>query len=569
MRRKKFFLSFIATIMVIMVTITGCGKKDEEPVSTTSELPTTTDLQSGVIDNRQNKVASFSESEFSTEGFLYTSGQTAEYYVFVTNNSQATVSVNGNATAQDNSGNTMGLSSASIDVLGPNETSVMEFSFRDIDTPKSVDYSLSYEVSKYYKPVISNLTISQHLNENNVTLLVKNNGEYTAGFVQAYVLFCDASGNVVDRKWTYVTNNSSCINPGETIAVQFDCSDTYNSVIVGLKGRSDGNSADTTKQADASVLVTKELKYDSGFNTIYYIPAYNTSDTALSVWANAIAKDSANNVIGASSMSIEVLGPKETSIGQFSFHNIGEVDHIEYTLNASVASYFCPVVKHLEVEPSLYNNNLMVSITNHGSVAAEFVQAYALIENQDGEVIGSEWTYIIDGNSQIAPGATESEQFNIKQPFDHIDIYLVARGEGSNNTAEFECNDIMRVTKDGTAQISIDYEQYNSAPIKQSTTESEPEETKSPSTPVGLRNEFKAAMDAYESFFDEYCEFMEAYKENPTNLSLLSNYADMLVKLDDVQKKFDAWKDSDLNSVEMKYYLEVSARIEKKLLDLV
>lgn len=149
-----------------------------------------------------------------------------------------------------------------------------------------------------------------------------------------------------------------------------------------MKGRSDGNSADTTKQADASVLVTKELTYDSGFNTIYYIPAYNASDTALSVWANAVAKDSANNVIGASSMSIEVLGPKETSIGKFSFHNVGEVDHIEYTLNASVASYFCPVVKHLEVEPSLYNNNLMVSITNHGSVAAEFVEAYALIENQ-------------------------------------------------------------------------------------------------------------------------------------------------------------------------------------------
>ena len=127
----------------------------------------------------------------------------------------------------------------------------------------------------------------------------------------------------------------------------------------------------------------------------------------------------------------------------------------------------------------------------------------------------------------------------------------------------------MRVTKDGTVQISIDSEQYNSAPVNQSAVESEPEETESPSTPVGLRNEFKAAMDAYEAFFDEYCEFMEAYKENPTNLNLLSNYADMLVKLGDVQKKFDAWKDSDLNSVEMKYYLEVSARIEKKLLDLV
>lgn len=96
MRRKNVFLSLIAAIMVVMVTITGCGKKDEEPVSTTLELPTTTNLQSGVVDNRPNKVASFSEAEFSTEGFLYTSGQTAEYYVFVTNNSQATVSVNGN-----------------------------------------------------------------------------------------------------------------------------------------------------------------------------------------------------------------------------------------------------------------------------------------------------------------------------------------------------------------------------------------------------------------------------------------------------------------------------------------
>ena len=47
--------------------------------------------------------------------------------------------------------------------------------------------------------------------------------------------------------------------------------------------------------------------------------------------------------------------------------------------------------------------------------------------------------------------------------------------------------------------------------------------TKKKST--GLRADFKKAMDSYEDFMDEYCSFMKSYQEDPTDASLLEDYA--------------------------------------------
>ena len=59
----------------------------------------------------------------------------------------------------------------------------------------------------------------------------------------------------------------------------------------------------------------------------------------------------------------------------------------------------------------------------------------------------------------------------------------------------------------------------------------EPNETETTEVP-GIRPEFKAAMDSYEEFYDSYCEFLRKYKENPTDYTLLAEYADMLTKVE-------------------------------------
>ncbi len=81
-----------------------------------------------------------------------------------------------------------------------------------------------------------------------------------------------------------------------------------------------------------------------------------------------------------------------------------------------------------------------------------------------------------------------------------------------------------------------------------------------------IRNEFKEAMDSYEGFYDEYCEFMMEYQKNPSNLQLLMKYADMMKRLVEMDEKFAAWEEEELTNDELIYYIEVNTRVTQKLL---
>lgn len=83
----------------------------------------------------------------------------------------------------------------------------------------------------------------------------------------------------------------------------------------------------------------------------------------------------------------------------------------------------------------------------------------------------------------------------------------------------------------------------------------------------GMRPEFKEAMDSYEKFYDKYCDFMKKYAEDPSDLTMLAEYADMMSKAADMSEKFDAWDEDEMNNAELKYYLEVNNRVVQKLLE--
>ncbi len=106
------------------------------------------------------------------------------------------------------------------------------------------------------------------------------------------------------------------------------------------------------------------------------------------------------------------------------------------------------------------------------------------------------------------------------------------------------------------------------------TPETEAPKTEAPKTEApkdenigGIRKEFKEAMDAYEEFYDEYCELMKKYMANPTDMTLLAEYMEFLENATEVDKKFEEWNGKDMNDAETKYYLEVLNRVSKKLME--
>ncbi len=82
-----------------------------------------------------------------------------------------------------------------------------------------------------------------------------------------------------------------------------------------------------------------------------------------------------------------------------------------------------------------------------------------------------------------------------------------------------------------------------------------------------IRPEFKEVLDSYEAFFDEYCEFMKKYKDSPDDISLLGDYAEYMEQYSETMEKISELENEDMNDAELKYYLEVTNRIQEKMLD--
>ena len=79
--------------------------------------------------------------------------------------------------------------------------------------------------------------------------------------------------------------------------------------------------------------------------------------------------------------------------------------------------------------------------------------------------------------------------------------------------------------------------------------------------------EFKKTMDDYEAWFDHYCEVMKKYQDNPSDMALLSEMTELLSEETEMLKQMEDMDQSEMNSAELAYYIDVTARIQKKLLE--
>lgn len=161
--------------------------------------------------------------------------------------------------------------------------------------------------------------------------------------------------------------------------------------------------------------------------------------------------------------------------------------------------------------------------------------------------------------------------FNID--YDKGDTYYRAdNADGYHISLKYEGNNIMAVeikasknSDTGTSEpATTEPSTETTAPSESSSTETKPNDTE---LVDGMRKDFKDAMDSYEAFMDEYVAFMKKYSDNPSDVGLLADYTKYMSKYADMVEKFDKWESENLNDAELAYYIDVQARVSKKLLD--
>ena len=85
---------------------------------------------------------------------------------------------------------------------------------------------------------------------------------------------------------------------------------------------------------------------------------------------------------------------------------------------------------------------------------------------------------------------------------------------------------------------------------------------------TGIRKDFKEAMDSYEKVMNSYADFMTKYNRSDNQAGMISEYADYMKKYADAAEKFEKWNENDLTNEETKYYIDVQARVSKRLSDI-
>ena len=141
-------------------------------------------------------------------------------------------------------------------------------------------------------------------------------------------------------------------------------------------------------------------------------------------------------------------------------------------------------------------------------------------------------------------------------------------GRKEESSMPAESSAIEETSEESKEESSEEIVEEESSEEEASSEEESPEEESSEEAETIdqalIRDDIRDAIDSYEAFIDEYCEFLESY--DSSDLTMLAKYAEMLQKEVEMSQKFEALEDQELTEAEAFYYSEVSIRCSQKIL---
>ena len=149
------------------------------------------------------------------------------------------------------------------------------------------------------------------------------------------------------------------------------------------------------------------------------------------------------------------------------------------------------------------------------------------------------------------------------------DYYYADNSEGWHVSVRYEGNSIMSIDIDAPSKSEDSSKATTPAIVERETSTTEKGTETEIRNDDGIDPDFKAAMDSYENFMNEYVEFMKKFSANPSDLSMLTYYADYMSKYAEFVSDFEKWENVEMNAAETAYYIDVQGRVSKKLLEVV
>lgn len=150
----------------------------------------------------------------------------------------------------------------------------------------------------------------------------------------------------------------------------------------------------------------------------------NNSEYDLVLGVDAMFYDAEDKLVGVTDREEHAVGAGQSVV--FWFTPDEEYVRAQYKFKASEEAWYEPVAEDLSYEDNMTDDKVILSVTNNGSEAAEFVQGTVLFYN-GGSIVGFDTTYFTDDEFEIKPGETIHEELYCFEAFDSYEVYLTGR----------------------------------------------------------------------------------------------------------------------------------------------
>ena len=160
----------------------------------------------------------------------------ADYYLIVTNKSDTTVLLSGNAIAVDADGTPVAAVDAYEQIVGPGEEALLNFYLRDGEKAASVSHNLSWRAAEGSVSAGSVLSPTVEAAGETVSVKVKNTGDSVVSFPEVTVLFYDADNNLLRSVYEQLGEDYE-MQPGEEASAEAEAGGVFDHYEYYLAGR--------------------------------------------------------------------------------------------------------------------------------------------------------------------------------------------------------------------------------------------------------------------------------------------------------------------------------------------
>lgn len=173
-----------------------------------------------------------------------------------------------------------------------------------------------------------------------------------------------------------------------------------------------------------SQLEVTEYSYNTTIWQYAFMTIKNNSEYEIKISAAAKFYNANDELIGAESADERPVAPGAEIILYFMPDE--KYARMEYELSVDEDKRYESAVFDLSYESTSAKEKEIVSVTNNGSEAADFVQCYALFFLGD-QIVGYDSSYFTDDDYELKPGKTITKEFDCYNEYDSVKFFFTGR----------------------------------------------------------------------------------------------------------------------------------------------